>query len=170
MSFFFAPKDAAPIEERIKLTQIHVDQQKEENADLRKQINDIKDSSLRSKVMLDELIQNTQNNEKTIEDLKLRIQSLENTLANHRETEAKLQEDIDRLNSTKESIVYSDYELIGTDVQESLNKTLEKNQNIYFKDSLNQIWQVVKKPDFEIENAAEEEETQQHLSNIEVKI
>ena len=51
---FFSKKDNGLIEERIKLTKIYLEQQKEENGELRKEFGTLKELSLRHRLMLDD--------------------------------------------------------------------------------------------------------------------
>lgn len=92
MSFWFGKKKSASStsEGQLKALVAQLEQQHKENTSLRMQLEDLKETALRNKVMLDEFISNASNYERTTEQMKLKIQSMENTLRTYESTAKQL--------------------------------------------------------------------------------
>lgn len=82
MSFWFSKKKpgATTSEGQLKALVTQLEQQRKENTTLRIQLEELKETALRNKMMLDEFISNASNYDKTTEQMKLKIQGMENTL------------------------------------------------------------------------------------------
>ena len=92
MSFWFSKKKSATgsSEGQLKTLIAQLEQQRKENTSLRMHLEDLKESALRNKVMLDEFISNATNYERTTEQMKLKIQGMENTLRTYEGTQQLL--------------------------------------------------------------------------------
>jgi regulator of replication initiation timing len=92
MSFWFSKNKSAPnsSESQLKSLISQVEQQRKENTSLRVEFEGLKESALHNKVMLDEFISNATNYEKTTEQMRLKIQGMENTLRTYESTVRQL--------------------------------------------------------------------------------
>ena len=88
MSFWFSKKKSpsSTPDSQLKSLTTQVEQQRKENTSLRIYLEDLKETALRNKVMLDEFISNASNYDKATEQMKLKIQGMENTLRTYEET------------------------------------------------------------------------------------
>lgn len=168
-SWFGKNRDQDLIEERAKLTKVYIEQQRDENGELRKQASELKDQSLRYKLMLDELIQNASSYEKTIEDLKLKVYNAEAKLMSQEEIERKLEEDVKKLRGAKNSMIMTDFQIIATQgpsLQEILDKCEQNDETIYLKDKNSSVWELIKRPGLDLNQLDECEEEITALDNF----
>ncbi|CAG9317491.1 unnamed protein product [Blepharisma stoltei] len=167
--WFGKNRDQDLIEERCKLTQLYIDQQREENGGLRKQLGELKEQSLRYKIMLDELIQNASSYDKTVEDLKAKIKAAEQKIVAQGDTEKKLDEDLKRLRGIKNSILPTDFQVVatqGASLQEILDNCDQNEEAIYFKDKNGSVWEIMKRPGFDMNQLDEHDEEQPQLETF----
>lgn len=88
MSFWLGKKkpSASTSEGQLKALVVQLEQQRKENESLREMLEDLKETALRNKVMLDEFISNASNYERTTEQMQLKIHSMEHSLHTYETT------------------------------------------------------------------------------------
>ena len=163
---FFSKKDNGLIEERIKLTKIYLEQQKEENGELRKEFGTLKELSLRHRLMLDDQLKNLTSNQKLLQSLKDQKISLENTLTTNEEMIRKLEDEINQLKGVKNTYIPTEFQLSAHQnekLQTILDKSIEDNELLCFKDINGGVWQMIQKDN-------EENEEESNIDNLDISI
>lgn len=159
---FFGKKDDSLNEERLRLTKIYLSQQKEENSELRKELARLQELVLRNKLLLDDLLNSVEANEKNIRVLNENIAGMENCSVANEENILKLEDEIKQLKGVKNTYVQSDFFLGGESVQDTLDRADLEGDMVCFRDLNGEIWQIVKQNGFE-----DEEEDEEAGNNIE---
>lgn len=160
----FSRKEDKLLDERIRLTRIYIDQQKDENSDLRKELAELTELSLRNRLMLDDQLNSVAANEKIIHSIKDHNKALESNIKSNDEIINKLEDEISQLKGVKSTYLPTDFLLSSTNseaLQDILNKSIEMSESICFKDLNGNIWQIVKK------DQNEEIDSQEYLEDEE---
>lgn len=147
MSIFKRNRSPIASGERIRLTKIHLDQQRGESSSLRREIESVYESSVRSKMLLEEITQSSSSHDRIIVELTSKLTFLRETLQNQEGLKEKLAQEIETMKGTNRQRIPTAFSLStfnDMNVQEILNKT-EKNQEIIcFKDFKGKIWELAK--------------------------
>ena len=94
---FFSKKEDALLDEKLRLTKIYLDQQREENSDLREEFASLKELSLRNKLMLDDIMKTANANDKSRETIEKQNEVLESGININQELIIKLEDEINQL-------------------------------------------------------------------------
>jgi predicted RNase H-like nuclease (RuvC/YqgF family) len=158
---FFGKKDDSLTEERLKLTKIYLQQQKEENSELRRELARLQELVLRNKLLLDDLTNSVLSNEKAIKGINDLNLGLEKTIGTNEETILKLEDEIKQLRGVKSTFIPTDFCITctGESVQDLLDKAETAGEIVCFRDLNGEFWKIVKK-------AEGYEEEDEETSNI----
>lgn len=143
----FGKKDESLNEERLKLTKIYLQQQKEENSELRRELARLQELVLRNKLLLDDLTNSVVSNEKVIKGITEQNSSLEKTIEANKEAILKIEDEIKELSGVKNSYISTDFCLTcsGEDVQVLLDKAENSGEIVCFRDLNGDYWKIIKK-------------------------
>ncbi|OMJ75612.1 hypothetical protein SteCoe_25202 [Stentor coeruleus] len=150
----FGKKEDNLIDERMRLTKLYLDQQKEENSELRRDYNNLKELALRNKLMLDDLLKSVSANEKLIKSIRDQNQALESIISTNDELILKLEDEINQLRGVKNTLIPTDFYLGNTQnegVQEILDK-ISSDEILCFRDANGELWQIGRKDHIDEEN------------------
>ena len=130
--------------QRIKMTQIHLDQQREEFASLRKELEQARDSSTRNKMLLEEATQSATSHEQILLQLDERVQELTQRLKEKQEVAASLADEVELLAGSSAVSVPTNFKLSAP--QGNLQELLDKvgSDLLCFRDSKGVVWEIAK--------------------------
>ena len=160
---FFSKKEDALLDEKLRLTKIYLDQQREENSDLREEFASLKELSLRNKLMLDDIMKTANANDKSRETIEKQNEVLESGININQELIIKLEDEINQLKGIKNTYIPTDFQLSSKseDIQEVLDRAFDTKEIICFRDANGKIWQIIKRESHdeeELENFTEIDE------------
>lgn len=147
MSIFKRSRSPVASGERIRLTKIHLAQQREESSFLRREIESVYESSVRSKMLLEEITQSSSSHDRIITELTSKFTQLKETLQNQEGLKDKLSQEIETMKGTNSQRIPTSFSLStfnDMNVQEILNKTDKNREIICFKDFKGKIWEISK--------------------------
>lgn len=161
---FFSKKDDGLLDEKMRLTKLYLDQQREENSDLREEFASLKELSLRNKLMLDDLKKNANINESTLKSLEKQNEGLESLIQTNNDLIIKLGDEIEQLKGVKNTYLPTDFQIVSTqneEIQQILDRVSDEKETICFKDIDGKLWQIAAKEfeneeDFEDSNIIDE--------------
>lgn len=151
MSFFFGPKRTTVSEdEKVRLTNLHIDQQREENHNLRRSLDEINTAANRSKILLQEMISRLSSYESNEREMIANIQELKRRTSQQSDTVSQIRDEVSRSSSNPDSMIFTDFQMVSnsgsTSIQDVLDTSERHNEHIFFKDTNGAIWQIVKRP------------------------
>lgn len=151
MSFFFGPKrNTVSEDEKLRLTNLHVEQQREENHNLRRNLDEISIAANRSKILLQEMIARLASYESNEREMVANIQELKRRTSQQTETISQIRDEISKSSSNPDSMIFTDFQMVSnsgtTTIQDVLDASERHNEQIFFKDTHGAIWQIVKRP------------------------
>ena len=151
MSFFFGPRrNTVSEDEKLRLTNLHVDQQREEKNNLRKSLDEISLAANRSKILLHEMIARLTSYESSEREIVENIKELKRRTSKQTETISQIRDEISKSSSNPDSMIFTDFQMVSnsgtTSIQDVLDASERHNEKIFFKDTHGAIWQIVKRP------------------------
>ena len=169
---FFSKKDDSLIDERVRLTKIYLDQQKEENSELRTEHDSLKEFSLRNRLLLDDQAKGIATNEKFINTITEQNKTLESSIKANEEMISKLEDEINQLRGVKSTYLPTDFFLVNNqseELQEALDNIIEQGDLICFKDLNGNIWQIERKNNANIKDDSDNENIHS-IDEIQIKV
>mmetsp|Transcript_26123 Transcript_26123/g.46456 ORF Transcript_26123/g.46456 Transcript_26123/m.46456 type:complete len:165 (+) Transcript_26123:365-859(+) len=147
MTSWFSRKKPANTDDKLKLVQLEIENNQRVNSDLRRKLEEVREAARRNKILLDELLHTAGQADQTLAQLKGKIEGAEITCT---QQEAKIQTLL-RTKTTLENRVFPTSLAMtsssGQSVQEILDLAENEEEQIFFKDSKGQTWEIVKRSD-----------------------
>lgn len=143
-----------------------LEQTQRENAELATQIDDLKEATSKNKMMLDAFINNAAHYDSTLEQLRLRMQSLEGSIKTcersihqYRYCVSRLdnQRLLDRIAEEGSQDRYVKQGNADPSIQEILDAAESQEEMIFFRDSNGALWEIVKRDDVQLPEIEGEE-------------
>jgi hypothetical protein len=167
---FFGKKDDSLNEERLKLTKIYLQQQKEENSELRRELARLQELVLRNRLLMDDLLNSVASNEKNIKGINEINTLLENSIKTNDENVLKLEDEIKQLRGVKNTYIPTDFLLTcnGENLQNVLDRVDGTGDELWFRDLNGDFWKIEKM--IQREEESEEDGTNIDGFTIQVKL
>lgn len=152
MSSWFGRKKSSNTDEKLKQTQADIEIHQKTNSKLRRKLEEVRDAAQRNKILLDEFLHTACQADLTLAQLRSKIEGAENTCTQQEGRIQALQKTKQALESRVLPTSLTMISSSGQSVQEILDSAEIDEEQIYFKDSKGQTWEIVKRNDLALED------------------
>lgn len=150
MSSWFGRKKTSNIDNELKQTQLHIETHQKTNSELRRKLEEVREAARRNKILLDELLHTASQADSAIAQLRSKIEAGKETYSQQEASIAQLIKNKlmleNRVFPTSQAITSS-----NASVQEILDSAETGQEQIYFKDTKGQTWEILKRSDLILE-------------------